>query len=418
MTQKTSVKGKVLLAYSGGLDTSCILAWLIDEGYEVMAYMANIGQEEDFKAAEQKALKIGASKVFIEDLRKEFVSDLVWPAVQSNLLYEGVYLLGTSLARPVITKRQIEIAKREGCDFVSHGCTGKGNDQVRFELGYYALHPSIQVIAPWRDPAFFNKFPGRPALLEYAALKGIPVFQTAAKPWSTDENLYHISYEAGILEDPNTTPPKDMWKLTVDPEDAPSTPERIAIHFSQGIPVKVENLDTKHVVQGDDLALFLYLNDLARKHGVGRLDIVENRFIGIKSRGCYETPAGTILRAAHVDLEGLTLDREVRRLKDQYTQKLAEIIYNGFWFSAEREFLMASVIHSQKIVNGVVKVKLYKGNVVIEGRTSPNSLYDEKIASMNETDGFHPGDSEGFIKIQSIRLKAYQIQKETFFGSK
>lgn len=224
------------------MDTSCILAWLIEEGYEVQAYMANIGQEEDFLEAEQKALKIGATKVYIEDLRQQFVCELVWPAVQSNLLYEGVYLLGTSLARPVITQRQIEIAKREGCDFVSHGCTGKGNDQVRFELGYYALHPSIQVIAPWRDPLFFNRFPGRTALLDYAAQKDIPVFQTAAKPWSTDENLYHISYEAGILEDPNTTPPKDMWKLTVDPEDAPNTPERIVImHLTIGNPLCQRN---------------------------------------------------------------------------------------------------------------------------------------------------------------------------------
>ncbi|KAJ3324083.1 argininosuccinate synthetase [Boothiomyces sp. JEL0866] len=412
--QPEQLKGKVLLAYSGGLDTSCILAWLIDQGYEVMAYMANIGQEEDFKAAEQKALKIGATKVFIEDIRQEFVSDLVWPAVQSNLLYEGVYLLGTALARPVICKKQIEIARREGCQFVSHGCTGKGNDQVRFELGYYSLHPTIQVITPWRDPAFFNKFPGRPALLEYAALKGIPVVQTASKPWSTDENLYHISYEAGILENPDQTPPKDMWKLTVDPEDAPNTPERLSIHFSNGIPVKVENTTTGKVVEKDDLALFLYLNEVGRKHGVGRLDIVENRFIGIKSRGCYETPGGTILRAAHVDLEGLTLDREVRRLKDQYTQKLAEIIYNGMWFSAEREFLMASVAHSQKVVNGVVKVKLFKGAVYIEGRSSPNSLYDEKVSSMNETDGFHPEFSEGFIRITSIRLRAYMNQKEKF----
>ncbi|KAJ3315412.1 argininosuccinate synthetase [Boothiomyces sp. JEL0838] len=407
-------KGKVLLAYSGGLDTSCILAWLIDQGYEVMAYMANIGQEEDFKAAEQKALKIGATKVFIEDIRQEFVSDLVWPAVQSNLIYEGVYLLGTALARPVICKKQIEIAKREGCQFVSHGCTGKGNDQVRFELGYYSLHPTIQVITPWRDPAFFNKFPGRPALLEYAKLKGIPVVQTASKPWSTDENLYHISYEAGILENPDQTPPKDMWKLTVDPEDAPNTPERLSIHFSNGIPVKVENTTNGKIVEKDDLALFLYLNEVGRKHGVGRLDIVENRFIGIKSRGCYETPGGTILRAAHVDLEGLTLDREVRRLKDQYTQKLAEIIYNGMWFSAEREFLMASIAHSQTVVNGVVKVKLFKGAVYIEGRSSPNSLYDEKVASMDETDGFHPEFSEGFIRITSIRLRAYMNQKEKF----
>jgi argininosuccinate synthase len=221
-------------------------------------------------------------------------------------------------------------------------------------LGYYSLHPTIQVIAPWRDPAFYNRFPGRPALLAYAAEKGIPVVQTAAKPWSTDENLYHISYEAGILENPLTAPPKDMWKLTTDPEDAPNTPERISIFFKNGIPYKVENRDTKKVIENKDLELFLYLNELGRKHGVGRLDIVENRFIGIKSRGCYETPGGTILRTAHVDLEGVTLDREVRRLKDQFTQRLAEIIYNGFWFSAEREFLMASITHSQKVVNGFV----------------------------------------------------------------
>jgi argininosuccinate synthase len=253
----------------------------------------------------------------MKDLREEFVKDLVWPAVQSNLMYEGVYLLGTALARPVITRKQvniylimIDIANREGCSYVSHGCTGKGNDQVRFELGYYSLNPSIKVIAPWRDANFYRKFPGRPALLEYAAQKGIPVFQTAAKPWSTDENLYHISYEAGILENPETVPPKDMWKLTVDPEDAPNVPERIEIHFAKGVPVKVINKDSGKIVEGNCLEIFLYLNELARKHGIGRLDIVENRFIGIKSRGCYETPGGTILRAAHVDLEGVTLDRE------------------------------------------------------------------------------------------------------------
>ncbi|KAJ3292160.1 argininosuccinate synthetase [Borealophlyctis nickersoniae] len=407
----TAGKGKVLLAYSGGLDTSCILAWLIDQGFEVMCYMANIGQEEDFEAARVKALKIGATKVFIEDLRKEFVEDLVWASVKANCLYEGVYYLGTSLARPVICCKQIEIAKREGCDYVSHGCTGKGNDQVRFELGYYALHPGIKVIAPWRDPAFYDRFPGRPALLAYAAEKGIPVVQTAAKPWSTDENLYHISFEAGILEDPSVCPPKDMWKLTVDPEDAPNVPERIAITFKAGIPVKVENTTDKKTVHTDSLELFLYLNALGRKHGIGRIDIVENRFIGIKSRGCYETPGGTILRAAHVDLEGLTLDREVRRLRDQFSQRLSEVIYNGLWYSAEREFLMASVDQSQSTVNGTVHLKLYKGNVIVEGRTSPNSLYDSKIASMDEAGGFNPSDSEGFIKIQSIRLMAYMEQK-------
>ena len=359
-------KEKVLLAYSGGLDTSCILAWLIEQGYEVMAYMANIGQEEDFKDAEQKALKIGATKVFIEDLREEFVQDLVWPAVQSNLIFEGVYLLGTAIARPVITRKQIEIAKREGCAYVSHGCTGKGNDQVRFELGYYALHPDIKVIAPWRDESFFKRFPGRPALLAYAAEKGIPVFQTAAKPWSTDENLYHISYEAGILEDPNVCPPKDMWKLTADPEDAPNTAEMISIQFENGVPVNVTSTSAKKTVKSSPLEIFLYLNELGRKHGIGRLDIVENRFIGIKSRGCYETPGGTILRIAHIDLEGLVLDREVRRLKDQFTQKLAEIVYNGFWFSAEREFLMAAITHSQKTVSGKVHRKLMLSSKIVQ----------------------------------------------------
>ncbi|TPX31123.1 argininosuccinate synthase [Synchytrium microbalum] len=408
---KASTKGKVLLAYSGGLDTSCILAWLIDEGYEVMAFMADIGQEEDFETAKKKALKVGATKVFIEDVRKEFVEGVVFSSVQANALYENVYLLGTSLARPVICKKQIEIAKREGCEYVSHGCTGKGNDQVRFELGYYALHPAIKVITPWRVPEFYEKFQGRSDLLAYAAEKGIPVFQTAAKPWSTDENLYHISYEAGILEDPSHTPPKDMWKLITDPEDAPDTPERIAITFQDGKPVEVKNLTDKKTVIKDSLELFLYLNTLGRKNGIGRIDIVENRFIGIKSRGCYETPGGTILLAAHRDLEGLTMDREVRRLRDQYSQRLAEIIYNGFWYSPEREFIMSSVEQSQKAVNGVVHLKLYKGNVIIEGRTSPNSLYDDKISSMDVAGGFNPSDSTGFIKIQSIRLKAYVNQK-------
>ncbi|KAI9356988.1 argininosuccinate synthase [Zopfochytrium polystomum] len=409
-------KGRVVLAYSGGLDTSCILAWLIEKGYDVVAYMANIGQEEDFEAARLKALKIGASKVYIEDLRKEFVEGVVYSAIQANALYEGVYYLGTSLARPVITKTQIEIARRENCNFVSHGCTGKGNDQVRFELGYLALEPTIQIIAPWRIPEFFERFPGRSALLEYAASKGIPVFQTAAKPWSTDENLFHISYEAGILEDPNITPPKDMWKLITDPEDAPNTPERITIEFKKGKPVAVRNLDDGKVIT-DGLEQFLYLNALGRKHGIGRIDIVENRFIGIKSRGCYETPGGTILRAAHVDLEGLTLDREVRRLRDQYSQRLAEIIYNGFWFSPEREFIMTSVEQSQQNVEGLVKLKLYKGNVIIEGRSSPLSLYDDKIASMDVAGGFNPSDSEGFIRINAIRLKAFVAQKKAATGS-
>ena len=309
----SSSHGRVLLAYSGGLDTSTILAWLIDEGYEVIAYLANVGQEEDFDAVREKALKCGAKEFIVEDLRREFVEELIFPAVQANAIYEDVYLLGTSLARPVIARGMIETATKKGCEYVSHGCTGKGNDQVRFELAFYGLKPDIKVIAPWRLPKFYERFAGRSALLEYAESKGIPVTQTKSKPWSTDENLFHISYEAGILEDPNTTPPDDMWKLTQSPQKAPDTPEKITIEFKQGIPVKVTKTESGESYT-DSVDVFLQLNALARKHGIGRVDIVENRFIGVKSRGCYESPGATILRAAHIDLEGLTLDREVRRL--------------------------------------------------------------------------------------------------------
>ncbi|KAF9421329.1 argininosuccinate synthetase [Entomortierella beljakovae] len=390
-----ATKGRVLLAYSGGLDTSCILAWLIEQGYEVMCYMANVGQEEDFDAAVIKAKGCGATKVFVEDLQREFVEELIYPAVQANTIYEGVYLLGTSLARPVIARRQMEIAARENCQYVSHGCTGKGNDQVRFELAYYALKPDIKVIAPWRIPEFYERFAGRKDLLAYAAQQNIPVVQTAAKPWSTDENLFHISYEA------------------VDPEDAPNTPERITIEFQQGKPVKVVNHTNKKEVTGG-LEIFLYLNQLARQNGIGRLDIVENRFIGIKSRGCYETPAGTILRVAHMDLEGLTLDRQVRNLRDQFvTPQYSNILYNGQYFSPEAEFLLSAIAASQKSVNGDVRLKLYKGNVVVEGRSSKtNNLYDMEESSMDVQGGFSPVDSEGFIKIQSIRLKKWGLDKK------
>ncbi|CAK5267453.1 unnamed protein product [Mycena citricolor] len=397
-------KGRVLLAYS---DTSCILAWLIEQGYEVYAFMADVGQDDDFAAAEKKALKVGAKKFFLADLKREFVEELIYPAVQANCIYENVYLLGTSLARPVTARGLIEIADREGCDYVSHGCTGKGNDQVRFELAFYGLKPDIKVIAPWRLPEFYNRFPGRQALLEYAAEKGIPVVQTAAKPWSTDENMFHISYEAGILEDPNTTPPVDMWKVTTAPEEAPETPERITIEFDKGLPTKV-------VISGDNktytdaVDIFVALNALGRKHGVGRIDIVENRFIGVKSRGCYESPGATILRAAHIDLEGLTLDRNVRALRDQFvTIELSRILYNGHFFTPEREFVMSAIPASQRTVNGTVRLKLYKGNVVVEGRQSEEGLYDERQSSMDEMGGFEPTDTSGFIQIQSIRVKKW-----------
>ncbi|KZT70803.1 putative argininosuccinate synthase [Daedalea quercina L-15889] len=400
-------KGRVLLAYSGGLDTSCILAWLIEQGYEVYAFMADVGQEEDFEAARKKALSVGAKKFFLEDLKREFVTELIYPAVQANCIYENVYLLGTSLARPVIARGMMAIAEKEGCDYVSHGCTGKGNDQVRFELAFYGLKPDIKVIAPWRIPEFYNRFAGRQALLAYAAEKQIPVQQTAAKPWSTDENLFHISYEAGILEYPDTTPPADMWKLTTAPEQAPTTPERISIQFERGLPVKV-TVPEQNKEYTDPVDVFLALNTLARKHGIGRIDIVENRFIGVKSRGCYESPAATILRVAHMDIEGLTLDRNVRALRDQFTTiELSRILYNGHWFTPEREFVIASIPASQRTVNGVVRLKLYKGNVVVEGRSSDEGLYDEKESSMDELGGFEPTDTTGFIQIESIRIKKW-----------
>lgn len=400
-------KGKVCLAYSGGLDTSVILAWLLEQGYEVVAFMANIGQEEDFEAAEKKALAIGATKFVCVDVRKEFVEDVLFPAIQVNGIYENVYLLGTSLARPVISKAQIDVAEQEGCFAVSHGCTGKGNDQVRFELSFYALKPDVKVIAPWRDPEFFERFAGRNDLLEYAAEKGIPVAQTKAKPWSTDENMAHISFEAGILEDPDTTPPKDMWKLTVDPTLAPETPEEFTVEFSKGKPVKLILNDGKEVTE--PLDIFLTANAIARRNGVGRIDIVENRFIGIKSRGCYETPGLTILRSTHIDLEGLTLDREVRALRDTFvTPAYSKLLYNGMYFTPECEYVRSMIQPSQNSVNGVVRASCYKGSLTILGRaSSTEKLYDATESSMDELTGFEPQDTTGFIAIQAIRIKKY-----------
>jgi len=404
-------KEKVCLAYSGGLDTSCILAWLIERGYDVVCFMANIGQEEDFEAAKKKALKIGACAVHVEDLQEEFVKALCFPAIQCNAIYENVYLLGTSLARPVIARGQINVAQREGCVAVSHGCTGKGNDQVRFELAYYALKPDIKVITPWRIPEFYNRFQGRNDLLDYATEVGIPVSQTKAKPWSTDENMAHCSYEAGILEDPNMTPPKDMWKLTIDPLDAPDKPEDFTVHFEKGLPICLETEDGKSVT--DPVELFLTANAIARRNGVGRIDIVENRFIGIKSRGCYETPGLSILRSAHIDLEGLVLDKEVRALRDQFvTVNYSRILYNGLYFSPEREFLEESIPASQKTVNGTVKCRVYKGYFSILGRSSTTEkLYDMDESSMDIIGGLEPIDSTGFINVQAIRLKKYGLKK-------
>ncbi len=399
-------KEKVVLAYSGGLDTSVILKWLLEQGYEVFAYIANIGQEEDFQTAEKKALQIGASKVFIEDMRSEFVTDYIFPVYKANTVYEGRYLLGTAIARPIIAKKQIEIAKEVGAQYVSHGATGKGNDQVRFELSYYALNPQIKVIAPWKNDDFLKAFKGRTDLLEYAEKHGIPTKQTASKPYSEDDNLLHISHEAGILEDPGHECEEGIYSHTVSPENAPDTPTKIKVGFKDGIPVKVTNLED-NTVKTDALELFEYLNQLGRKNGIGRLDMVENRFVGIKSRGVYETPGGTILLEAHKDIEGIAMDREVMRLRDMLTAKFSELVYYGFWFSPEMEFLMAAIDKSQEAIDGEVTLKLYKGCAYPVARTSPTSLYDKDLSSMDIEGGYNQKDADGFIKINAIRLMAH-----------
>jgi argininosuccinate synthase len=397
---------KVILAYSGGLDTSVILKWLVNKGYEVIAYVADVGQQEDFEKVREKALKTGASRVYVEDLKEEFVTDYIFPVIKANALYEGRYLLGTAIARPLIAKRQIEIANLENASWVSHGATGKGNDQVRFELSYYALKPGIRVLAPWKDAEFLSEFKGRSDLIKYAEYHGIPVQATEGKPYSEDENLFHISHEAGILEDPALEPDKDVYSKTVDPEDAPDRPARIVIEFKDGIPVRVESTDDG-TTETDPLALFMYLNKLGSEHGVGRVDMVENRYVGIKSRGIYETPGGTILHIAHKDIEGVAMDREVMRLRDMITAKLSELIYYGYWFSPEMDFLMAAIDKSQEIIDGKVHIKLYKGNVFVTGRESTSSLYDQDLSSMHIEGGFNQMDSVGFIKINAIRLMAH-----------
>lgn len=399
-------KDKVVLAYSGGLDTSVILKWLIEKEYDVVAYVADVGQEDDFDAVKEKAIAIGASKIYIEDLKEEFITDYIFPAIKAGAIYENRYLLGTALARPLIAKRQIEIAEQEGAKYVSHGATGKGNDQVRFELTYYALNPNIAVLAPWKIQEFLDEFKGRTDMLNYAEKKGIPVKASLKKPYSEDDNLLHISHEAGILEDPKFKPEADMITKMKRPQDAPDKETHIAIHFKDGLPVKVENLDDK-TVESDPMELFLYLNKLGGENGIGLLDMVENRFVGIKSRGVYETPAGTILHEAHKDIEGIAMDREVMRLKNMLTPKFSELVYYGFWFSPEMDFLMASIDKSQELIDGIVYLTLYKGNVLIDGRESPTSLYNKDLSSMDIEGGFDQKDSEGFIKINAIRLMAH-----------
>ena len=396
---------KIVLAYSGGLDTSIILRWLKDNYQaEIIAFCADIGQEEELAGLEKKALTTGASKCVIKDLREEFARDFIFPIFQAGAIYENQYLLGTSIARPLIAKRMVEIARAEKADAIAHGATGKGNDQVRFELAAAALAPDLRVIAPWRDERFRRQFPGRAEMIAFAKANGIPVEASAEKPYSMDRNLLHISYESGLLEDPwfdaSSPEMRSMYKLSVAPEDAPDEPQHIELEFDRGncIGVNGKKLSPLSVMQ--------MLNKLGGKHGIGRVDIVENRFVGMKSRGVYETPGGAILHFAHRQMETLTMDREVMHLRDSLIPKYSELIYNGFWFSPEREALQALVTETQRDVTGVVRLKLYKGNIIVAGRKSPKSLYDPKIATMEgDASAYDQTDATGFIRLNAVRLR-------------
>ncbi len=399
---------KVVLAYSGGLDTSVILKWLINKGYEVICFVGDVGQRENFDEVEKKAQNMGASKIYIGDLREELVTDFIFPAMRGNAVYEGRYLLGTALARPLIAKKQIEIAAEEKAEYVSHGATAKGNDQVRFELAYYALNPEIRIIPPWKDPVFLEEFKGRGDLLEYAKKYNIPVKASKEKPYSEDENLMHISHEAGVLEDPMFRPPENLFTQTISPAEAPDEETIIQIEFRDGNPVKVVNLNDG-ATRTQPLELFMYLNELGGRNGIGRVDMIENRFIGLKSRGVYETPGATILWKAHRDLEGLAMDKEVMHLRDTLIPKFSELIYNGFWFSPEMDFIMSGFNKSQEAIDGKVILSLYKGNVNAIGRESPTSLYNQGLSSMDIEGGFNAADSRGFIDIHALRLKAHNI---------
>jgi argininosuccinate synthase len=394
---------KVVLAYSGGLDTSVILKWLIETYHcEVVAFSADIGQGEELDHLEEKAKNTGAVKVYIDDLKEEFVRDFVFPAFRANAVYEGQYLLGTSLARPLIAKRQMEIARMEHADAVSHGATGKGNDQVRFELTYFAFDPNIKIIAPWREWDLTS----RTALIDFAEKHKIPVQATKQKPYSTDRNLLHISYEGGILEDPWNHPPEDMFVLTVSPKAAPDESEIIEITFKEGNPVAIND----HYLTPANL--LADLNKLGGRHGVGRCDLVENRFVGMKSRGVYETPGGTILRSAHMALESITLDREVMHLRDSLIPRYAEMIYYGFWFSPERELLQHLIDDTQKNVNGVVRLELYKGNCRVLGRKSDTSLYNIDFATFEDDSVYRQHDAEGFIRLNALRLRIRKLLQD------
>lgn len=399
---------KIVVAYSGGLDTSVIIKWA-KETYnaEIIAYCADVGQAEETAGLEQKAINTGASKCYIDDLNEEFARDFIFPMMQANAIYEGTYLLGTSIARPLIGKRLVEVARAEGADAICHGATGKGNDQVRFELAAYALDPKIKIIAAWRDPNWH--FKARTEMIEYAHKNNIPIHSTAAKPYSMDRNLLHISFEGGILEDPWAAPPEEMHVMTRPLSQAADEPEDIVISFEKGIPVAVndEKLSPANIMRK--------LNELGSKHAVGRVDIVENRFVGMKSRGVYETPGGTILHTAHRALETITMDKEVMYLRDSFIPAYARMVYNGFWFAPEREVLQAAITKSQEYVTGDVRVKLFKGACHVTGRRSPYSLYDSEIASFEAEDVYNQKDATGFIRLNALRLSVMARSKQAAY---
>ena len=394
--QKNGIK-RVVLAYSGGLDTSVILRWLVDTyACEVVAFCADLGQGEEIEGLEERARATGASAFYLADLREEFVRDFVFPMLRAGAVYEGGYLLGTSIARPLIAKQQVEVARKVGADAVSHGATGKGNDQVRFELTYAALAPELRPIAPWREWDLV----GRSDLIAYAKKKNIPLAPTGSEqPYSSDRNLLHVSYEAGILEDPWQPPDEDMFQITVSPERAPDQPEEVEIEFEGGNPTKINGQPLSPA------ALLARANELGGCHGIGRLDLVENRYVGIKSRGVYETPGGTILHAARRAIESLTLDREVLHLRDSLVPRYAEMVYYGYWFTPEREMLQSAIDTAAQTVTGVVRLKLYKGNVIVIGRRAPGSLYDQRIVSFDVAGGYEQRDAEGFIRLNGLRLR-------------
>ncbi|MCX5860840.1 MAG: argininosuccinate synthase [Deltaproteobacteria bacterium] len=401
---KDNTISKIVLAYSGGLDTSVILRWLI-ERYQcpVVAFVADVGQGEELEPLDEKARATGAESLHVSDLREEFVRDYVFPMLRANAVYEGTYFLGTSIARPCIAKAQMNVAAAHNADAVSHGSTGKGNDQVRFELAYLSIDPHIKVIAPWR---LWN-MRSRSDLIDYAEKNNIPVTSTAHKPYSMDRNLLHLSFEGGILEDPWSEPPCDMYILTADPLEAPSTPEEIIIAFEAGDPI---------AINGNRLSpdsLLASLNSTAGRHGVGRVDMVENRYVGMKSRGVYETPGGTALHVARRALESITLDREVMHLKDEWIPRYANLVYNGYWFSPERRMLQAAVDEAAQVVSGEVRLKLYKGNVTVTGRRSDNSLYDNRFATFEADDVYSQADAEGFIRLNALRLRIGALMKKS-----